>query len=32
MAKFKRGDVVVLRSGSPDMTVIDIMENDVKCV
>jgi uncharacterized protein YodC (DUF2158 family) len=32
MEKFKKGDVVRLKSGGPDMTVQDLNESEVTCV
>ena len=32
MEKLKVGDVVVLKSGGPKMTIFSIVENDICCV
>ena len=32
MANFKKGDVVILKSGGPKMTVKSIQENKIICV
>jgi uncharacterized protein YodC (DUF2158 family) len=31
-SKFKSGDVVILKSGGPRMTVKEVNENSIKCI